>query len=272
MSRPVLFEHIPKSGGITLRGILQKKYGESHVFFINSNNPASSLAEFSGFSGEARRNIKVIAGHGALMYKPLLSNPFTITILREPVKLFFSQFNYLKITERNQFWNEVKKMDTAEEYLDYALTMGQDNLMTRFLSNSMQWTVDPGRSFDDMNHAGDDLLSAAKNNLKLFDAVINLNDFDAGIFALGGKLGWQSRIPVYKPSNRTLKKKNTKTYSAGFQKKLRHVLRFDLELYDYFLKNKLAVSYSVNQKSIAFRLFQARQIMAKYAALALNKN
>ncbi|MCF8366698.1 MAG: hypothetical protein K9H16_13000 [Bacteroidales bacterium] len=272
MNRPILFEHIPKTGGVTLRGILQKVYGKSRVFLIDSNNPASSLAAFSALPEASRQTIRVIAGHGALMYKPLVLNPFTITTLRDPLSLFFSQFNYLKITKSTLFWKDVKKMSSVEEYLDYALNMGHDNLMTRFLSNSMQWTIDPELTFHDMEKEGEKLLSAAKKNMENFDAVVSLEDFDAGVFALSHILSWRTGIPLYKPSNRTGKKPAQKIYPDTFIKKLSHALRFDIGLYEYFMQNKLAVSHSVQRKSAAFQLFRCRQYLAKYAALMLRKN
>lgn len=270
MQRTILFEHIPKTGGITLRGILQKLYGEKRIFFINSKYPRISLDEFSNMDNN-REQYRVIAGHGALMYMPFLKDPFTVTILRHPVSLFFSQFHYLKITERNRYWKDVRKMDSAEEYLEYALSMGHDNLMTRFLANSMDWTVDPEKSFHKMEKSGGELLQKAKTNLSNFDAVIHLDRFDAGVFALSRKLGW-NRIPLYKPSNRTPKKPAKEAPDTGFMEKLRHALRFDIELYDFSLSKSLDISRTVDIKKPAYRIFSFRQQMVKKAAILLERN
>lgn len=271
MQRIILFEHIPKTGGITLRGILQKVYGKSQVFFINSNHPRQSLDAFIKMNSQERGHIRVIAGHGALLYKKFTKNPFTITILRDPVALFFSQFHYLRISKKDIFWEDVRKMDTADEYLEYAISMGQDNLMTRFLANSMQWTVDPDQKFQNMNDSGEKLLRDAIQNLRSFDAVIDLGNFDAGVFALSRKLGWNG-IPLYKPSNRTRKKPAQNNTDEDFMGKLRHTLSFDIELYNFFQDQKLDISLNVNRTGPSYRLFRLRQQLAKNVALLLGKN
>ena len=76
MQRVILFEHIPKTGGLTLRGILHKKYGEKKVFFINSHNPEISYNDFNSMDADQREPYRVIAGHGALMYRPFLQDAF----------------------------------------------------------------------------------------------------------------------------------------------------------------------------------------------------
>jgi len=271
MQRTILFEHIPKTGGITLRGILQKVYGKRHVFFINSNHPRQSLDAFIKMNPQERGHIRVIGGHGVLLYRKYLENPFIVTILRDPVSLFFSQFHYLRISKKDIFWEDVRNMNTAGEYLKYALSMGQDNLMTRFLANSMQWTVDPDQKFQNMNDSGEKLLQDATQNLRSFDAVIDLGNFDAGVFALSRKLGW-GRIPLYKPSNRTPGKPAEENADSGLIEKLRFYLRFDLELYEFFLSNNLDISLTADFKNPGFRFFRLRQQIAKKAAIALGKN
>lgn len=271
MNRTILFEHIPKTGGITLRGILIKVYGEKKVFVINSNYPGSSLDRFKKLGDQEREKIKVVAGHGALLYEPFLKNPFKITILRDPVELFLSQFYYLKISKKDVFWEDVRKMQSPDEYLDYAVSMGQDNLMTRFLANAMEWTVNPEKSFQNLDKDGNELLQKAKSNLRNFDAVINLCDFDAGIYALSRLLNWRS-IPLYKPSNRNLKKPSRKNPETQFLEKLKTALRFDIELYDDFKNKTLDIGHHVDEKSTAYKLFKTRQRLAAIAARVLRKN
>jgi len=270
--RPILFEHIPKTGGITLRGIFSKLYGEDQIFFIHSREIKKSLDAFSEFTQDQRNNMKIIAGHSAYMYEGFLENPFKITILREPLSLFFSQYHYLKISKKDTFWKEVSKLNSPEAYLDYAIEMGQDNLMTRFLSKSMDWTLHPEMKFQLMDSHGDEMLSLAKQNLHDFDAVFSLDNFDAGVFLLNKMLKWPQGIPFYKPSNRTLSGKKSDAYPKKLIKNLRYRLRFDIELYDYFISKKLDTTHLVDKASMPYRVFQVRQQAIKYAALTLKKN
>ncbi len=263
MNRTILFEHIPKTGGITLRGILIKVYGEKKVFVINSNYPGSSLDRFKKLGDQEREKIKVVAGHGALLYESFLKNPFKIAILRHPVELFLSQFYYLKISKKDIFWEDVRKMQSPDEYLDYAVSMGQDNLMTRFLANSMEWTVNPEKSFHNLDKDGNELLQKAKSNLQNFDVVINLGDFDTGIYALSRLLNWKS-IPLYKPSNRNPKKPGRKNPETQFLEKLKTVLRFDIELYDYFKNKNFDAAQHVDENRWVTNFLKTRQRLAAY--------
>lgn len=270
--RPILFEHIPKTGGITLRGIFSKLYDEDQIFFIHSREIKKSLDTFTGFTPVQRDNIKIIAGHSAYMYEQFLDKPFKITILREPLSLFFSQYQYLKISKKDAFWKDVSKLNSPEAYLNYAVEMGQDNLMTRFLSKSMDWTLHPEMKFQMMDSQGDEMLSVAKQNLHDFTVIFSLDNFDAGVFLLNKMLKWPLGIPFYKPSNRTPSRKKSETYPEKFIEKLRYSLRFDIQLYDYFLNNRLDKTLRVDKTSMPYRLFQVRQQAIKYAAIILKKN
>ena len=84
----------------------------------------------------------VIAGHGAEYFSEFVNNPIRVTILRDPVELFFSQYQYLKNSPNSIFQKEISKLRSIEEYLDFAIENGQDNLMTRYLSNSIDWLFD----------------------------------------------------------------------------------------------------------------------------------
>jgi len=271
-NRPILFEHIPKTAGITLRGIFSKLYDEDQIFFIHSREIKKSLDTFAGFTPVQRDKVKIVAGHSAYMYEQFLDNPFKITILREPLSLFFSQYHYLKISKKDAFWKDVSKLNSPEAYVDYAIEMGQDNLMTRFLSKSMDWTLHHEMEFQLMDSQGDEMLSFAKQNLHNFDVIFSLDNFDAGVFLLNKMLKWPHGIPFYKPSNRTLSGKKRDPYPKKFIEKLRYKLRFDIELYEYFLGNKLDTTHLVEKASMSYRVFQVRQRAIKYAAIILKKN
>jgi hypothetical protein len=93
VEKTIIFNHIPRTGGTTLRVILNRVYGETNVFFINSRNIPASLDEYNKLSQQEQARFKVISGHGALHFHPRQGNKFTITVLREPISLFISQYH-----------------------------------------------------------------------------------------------------------------------------------------------------------------------------------
>ena len=254
----LIFNHIPKTGGTSLRVILNKVYQPENVFFIKSKDIASSYKELNEVPVIERSHFTVISGHGATLFIPLIEKPYTITIIREPVSLFLSQYYYLKNSPNSNFLNEVSSFENIEEYLDYAMQKGQDNLLTRYLSGSMNWLIDPDIPIPNMDETGEVLLEKAKHALKEYNAVLDLKNFDRGIYALSQKLGW-NKIPIYRPQNQHKRKNMIGNLSEEFIYNLSYTLRFDIELYNWFLNSKMDIAEQVNTNQTEFRLFNLRQ-------------
>lgn len=257
-TRQVLFNHIPKTGGITLRIILNRVYGEQNIFLIKSTDVGSSLRQFSLLSTAERGQYKVVAGHGAEMLSPMVPNPYRVTVMREPVSLFLSQFYYLKNTRDAGFYEELKEMESLEKYLDFAIKKGQDNLLTRYLSNSVEFLADPSQPVPDMQIEGDRLLEKAVKAMMEYDAVIDLADFDAGVFALARMLEWK-RIPIYRPSNRNRLNPGIASVQESAIIRIKDALRWDIELYQKFRNDGLAAGLEIKKSSFNFMSFKFRQ-------------
>ena len=258
VTRKVLFNHIPKTGGVTLRIILNRVYGPDRVFLIRSTDIKGSLETYKGLPQAMKDSYPVVAGHGAELFRPYMDDPFRVTILREPVELFLSQYYYLRTSKNSSFLEEVSALGSVEEYLDYAVKRGQDNLLTRYLSGSVQFLVNPGLAVPDMRKEGPGMLNMARKAMLDYDAIIDLADFNAGIFALATKLGWD-KIPIYRPSNRNPDKPAAVQLSEDFLQRLRVALKYDLELYKTFKDERRGAGLSINSKSIRYRLFSWRQ-------------
>ena len=228
--RQILFNHIPKTGGVTLRIILNRVYGEENIFLVKSTDIGGSLRLFSSLSPEETAHFAVVAGHGAELFLPFMDDPFRVTVLREPVSLFLSQYYYLKNTKDAGFYEDVAGLSSIDEYLDFAIEKGQDNLMTRYLSNSVRFLADPAVPVPSMHKEGDYLLQSAINSLYDYDAVIDLDGFDAGIFSLAGKLGWKN-IPLYRPANRNRNNPGLSALPKEFHERLKEALKWDIALH-----------------------------------------
>jgi len=239
-------------------------------FFINSLNIKSSLDKFDSLSKTEQSRYKVIAGHGASLFSGFVENPFTITILREPVDLFISQYRFLKISPNSLYFDEVSKLERIEDYLDFALKMGQDNLLTRFLSDSIQFLINPEIPIPNMDIAGNRLLDKALKNLQCYDTVMELNNFDSGVYALKTKLLW-NQIPIYRPSNMNKKKGKKLELTGEFLNRLKHSLRFDISLYETFKQEWLDIAKIIPENSIQYWIFKQRQFALNSVAKLLGK-
>jgi hypothetical protein len=258
MDRPIIFNHIPRTGGTTLRVILNKVYGKSRVFFINSKDIGASLATFSAFNSKERDGYRVISGHSALQFRELLNDAFTISILRDPVDLFRSQYYYLRKSPDSNFLDEVRSLSSFEDYMEYALEKGQDNMMVRCLDPENKQFIQATSPPPDMERDGKAMLQRAMAELENHDAVFSLSTFDTGVFQLSGLLSWP-RIPLYRPLNRASYIKGSQYISPDLSERLGHILRFDIELYEKFIKDIAEYNLLHNKKGVKYNAFKARQ-------------
>jgi len=270
VERTILFNHIPRTGGTTLRVILNRVYGESHVFFINSKDISSSLEEYKTINDKQRSEFRVISGHGAEAWNPLLENPFRVTILREPVALFISQYYHLRSSRNSNFLSEVSQLGSLEKYVDYAIAAGQDNMMTRSLNTDNVQFINPGVPPPDMNKVGAAMLEKAVQRLAEYDAVIDLNTFDCGVFTLSSLLNWK-KIPIYRPLNSSKSSPKNTEISESLQKKLNHVLRFDIDLYNSFSEDGLNICDKYHGRNLKYYGFKARQRITSLLAKLMAK-
>jgi hypothetical protein len=257
-SRKILFNHIPKTGGVTLRIILNRVYGPENIFLIKSTNIGGSIETFSKYSDSERDKFTAIAGHGAGLFSGWLTEPYRITIVREPVALFLSQYYYLKTRKDSGFYEQVHPLQTIEDYIEFAIGNGQDNLLTRYLSNSIQFLADPGINVPEMSTEGDKFCEKALGSLREYDTIIDLDDFDAGIYALAKRLGWR-KIPVYRPANINKSNPGRAMLTSSLKNRLEEVLKYDLEIYKVFREERLGAGLTVERDSAGYRMFSLRQ-------------
>lgn len=250
MYKTIVFNHIPRTGGTTLRIILNKVYGEKNVFFIKSKDISSSLDYFRSLAEKNRSAYKIISGHGANLFLPYVKDAFRITVLREPVSTFISQYFYLRKSTNSNFLEEVRSL-SFDDYINYAIENNQDNILTRFMNKDHSWLLDDNRIKKSVNG---EMLVKAKSELDKYDAVLDLSNFDSGIYSLSELLRWQ-KIPLYRKSNSSDRKGELKVTNETIVR-LKEMLKFDIELYNHFMESDLNLA-NKRHSSLIFKLRQS---------------
>jgi hypothetical protein len=219
-NRCIIFLHLPKTAGETLRRTLKWKYGSEMLYLHTLKEPAESLAEVPL---SKRRNARVLTGHlyyGVHEYIPQRCE--YITLLREPVARVISFYYYiLGRTDHYRHEELVRSGMNLEEFVRSSPERGFENDMTRMLSGRGAGELDAG-------NLGREALDDAKRNLEKFLVVGLTERFDESFILIRRALRW--KLPLYLTKNVSIRPKPA---SATAIELIRERNRLDLELYDY---------------------------------------
>jgi hypothetical protein len=215
--RCLVFMHVPKTAGQTLRSPLISNFPEDERIRLDIlDKPLDE--EMSKIPLERRSNARLVWGHipyGVHRYMPQRCEYFTV--LREPIGRVVSVYKYILRARKHVLHDRVVEGGIPlEEYIESGIDEGQtENSQTRQLS---------GRQFGALDR---DALQEAKRNLEAC-LVVGLTDrFEESFVLLRRTL--RLRMPFY----------ITRNVSPPFQVSERAVElvrernELDLELYDF---------------------------------------
>jgi Galactose-3-O-sulfotransferase len=219
-NRCIIFLHLPKTGGVTLRRALKWKYAPHLLNFETLTKPAQSLGEVPL---DERRNARVLTGHlqyGVHDYIPRECD--YITLLREPIARVISYYYY--ILEHDKHWRHAELVNSGmslEEFVASSTERGIENDQTRMLA---------GRGAGDLDaeSLGREALEEAKCNLDRFLVVGLTEHFDESFILTRRALGW--KFPLYVTANVATRPKPA---SEAAVEAIRERNQLDLELYDH---------------------------------------
>ncbi len=257
-ARCIVFLHLPKTAGTTLKAVLRYKHPTSTLVLENTSDPFGGIADVPA---EARRRARVVTGHVHYGVHELIPQPCDhITVLREPVSRVVSMYGHARRHPKHRFHREAAAVD-LEEFVRTSEDPGLDNLQTRMIS---------GRKPGKRDNLGDepvwsalpldrDDLEAAKRNLDRFLVVGLTERFDESFILIRRALGW--RFPMYETRNvgRDQPESRPEPPSAAALEAIRSRNELDLELYAYarelFEAAVAAQGPSFRREVAAFKLF-----------------
>jgi Galactose-3-O-sulfotransferase len=219
-NRCIIFLHLPKTAGETLRRTLKWKYGSEMLYLHTLTEPAESLEEVPL---SKRRDARVLTGHlyyGVHEYIPQRCE--YITLLRDPVARVISFYYYiLGRTDHYRHEELVRSGMSLEEFVRSSPERGIENDQTRMLSGKGAGELDAGE-------LGRDALDEAKRNLESFLVVGLTERFDESFILIRRALGW--KLPLYVTKNVSA---GPKPASATAVELIRERNQLDLELYEH---------------------------------------
>lgn len=221
--------HIPKTGGLTLRRVIDKQYKKEDIIDLN----LKKIKDYGHTLSNKLRTKSFIYGHvrfGVHQYK---TGPFQyITMLRDPVERIISTYYFIKENPKNNLHHVVKNM-TLEQFVKEdapRIKKAIENHQTRFVS---------GKRVPD--------LEIAKKNLSKHFAVVGITErYNESIFLMKKALGWGDID--YQKINATKSRPKANEISKETVQLIREKNRLDLELYHYGKKLVEKQIQSLNKK------------------------
>ncbi|MEH7380573.1 sulfotransferase family 2 domain-containing protein [Bacillus sp. JJ1533] len=205
----LIFMHIPKSAGTTMRSIIKQQYSENEVCNLRYIENENSLETIRCFYGHKPFGIH---------QKLLKSKSYTyITMLRDPIEHVISTYYYILRKPKNSMHNVIKNM-SFEEFItnnSEEFRLRTSNRQTRYAS---------GENPPD--------LGRAKENLAKHFSVVGITEmFDESVFLMMKELGWNNIS--YERQNVTKNRPLKDQLSKDVLKIIEDNNKLDIELYQY---------------------------------------
>ncbi|WP_404324288.1 sulfotransferase family protein [Cytobacillus firmus] len=210
----LIFMHIPKTAGMTLKRIIKRQYPDDRIL---KDITDGKIQEFKEKMEE--QDFSFVFGHLSFGLHLHTTKPCTyITMLREPIDRVISMYYYVLGKENHPLHNIVKEL-SFEEFLDHPdLKNHTNNMQTkRVLGKNTLITSD---------------LEQAKLNLLNHFSVIGITEmFDDSIKLMKKKLNWNDISYVRK--NQTKKRLSRDQIDQRLIEKITEYNKLDIQLYNW---------------------------------------
>lgn len=132
----VIFLHIPKAAGSTLKDILYRQYEKEYIYELDSQKFFQSQEDFKQLNTKEKDKIQLLMGHMYFGLHEFISSPSTyIKMLRNPIQKVISYYYFVssKLTTHPDYELINSQNISLKEYC----TMNKPNMcnaQTRFLA------------------------------------------------------------------------------------------------------------------------------------------
>lgn len=217
---PLLFLHIPKTAGSSLRTMLLANT-RRHVRIIE---PIAELSELRDLSLEERSRLELVEGHFYFGIHELIPRPCVyLTMLREPIDRLLSLYSFIRGWEGHHLHQDMKESSIGA-CIRRRLTIEFDNFMVRQLTSLRHIDVPFGGVTREM-------LVEAKAHLDGIALLGLTEEFSRSMNYFARALGWKA--PDEPRENASPVRIRLKDISSQDAESLRESNRFDIELYEY---------------------------------------
>ena len=226
----IIFLHIPKTGGSTLRDILHRQYGGPHILRYSPNTPAQALH---------KPGIQCVYGHCRYgVHVHTRKKTTYIAFLRDPLDRILSMYYFIRSRPQNNMYPKVIKMSLKEFVTcpEPRIQLPLHNHQTRMIS---------GKKHPELKMAID--------NIKKDFAVVGITEmYPESIFMMKKALGWGD--VSYRKENVNHRRREKTNIPDRIKQIIRENNQLDYELYAYAekrLHNQLQNLNDYEQQQLA---------------------
>jgi hypothetical protein len=223
--RRVIFVHCPRTGGTTLRAVLERQYGRDGVREVDGYTLDSEARNLAALPADSLARIGAFCGHMPVGLAELIGCPCPyITLVRDPVERIVSHYHWVLHTPSARLHDEVvaRRMSLRSYVQESSGAAFFNNGQTRLLGAPSIVSEAPA------THA---TLDAAKRNLERF-AVAGLTErFDESLLLMRRELGWRSHR--YRPLNVSRSRPRAANLSEEDRVAIVGRNRLDVDLHDH---------------------------------------
>ena len=210
----LIFMHIPKAAGQTMRSIIARQYPSHEVFTVEHPISQTRLR-----SSDHTTQTRIFVGHVQFGFHEYLGSASAyVTVLREPMSRVLSLYRYIVTTPQHFLHEQVADMGLVDFVSGQVDAEEIEDGQTRQIAGVTEGPVDRSS------------LARAKRNLAEDFAAIGLVErFDESLMLFKKRLGW--KMPFYVRKNVTQRLPVDETTEAF--EIIRHRNALDLELYQF---------------------------------------
>ena len=188
----VIFLHVGKTGGWTLRQVLYRNVGRSQVMRVKPprDRPrgflnVQPLEDFAALSSADRERPRLIVSHMIFGIHESVPRPSTyISMLRHPVPRAISQYRHVARTAGHRLHERAAAGMTIEEYVTSGVALEMDNAQTRAIAGDVETPF---------GECGRDMLERAKRHIDQHFSIVGLTErFDETLLLLDSTFGWRN--------------------------------------------------------------------------------
>ncbi len=227
MNDILIFLHLPRTGGTTLRDILSNQYPENETF--ENKTLLDTDRNFNDNNINEMSQYKLIKGHVYFGIHNYISKPCKyFAMMRDPVERTISAYNYIKKRNNHPFHvlaNELELKDFVESGKNIMVNNGQ----TRLIAGRETSLNVP---FDDIDESH---LELAKINIDDHFILIGFTErYDETVLLMKHLMNWDT--PYYSIANAVKRERKTDEMDPSTIDIIKHYNQLDIDLYDFAKK------------------------------------